>query len=123
VDFTETSNIIPLAGAIITIGTAILTIQKVTRNVNKSKAEHAEEIRKSVQDQITLEKIKLESRIEVLEKDLKNLEDNVGKDLEHVKEAYRSEMKALGDKIEDLRSQIQQQHSQLLQFLSNLLNG
>lgn len=104
-----------------TIGGAWLFIRKIAKDNKVARKEQAADILQSAKEEDKLLKAKLEARIDSLETELKNLESNVAKDLAHTKEAYTAEIKNLGEKIEQIRTQLNDQHSQLLAFLTRLV--
>jgi uncharacterized protein YPO0396 len=108
-------------GTMIAIGTLILTMQKISKNFKKDRDEHAAKILQSAKEEDSLMKAKLEARIEKVGAELKNLEFNVNKDISHVKDTYNGEIKNLGQKIEDLRSELKNQHGQLVGLLSEMI--
>lgn len=63
----------------------------------------------------------LNNNISKLEERLNALEESVAKDFEHVRETYNGEIRNLGDKIEDLRSDLRTQHGQLVSLLSEMI--
>ncbi|CAM6004829.1 unnamed protein product [Sphagnum balticum] len=108
-DMTDMQTLLPVAGTITVIGTAWLTIRKIAKDANKTKKEQAAEILHAAKEEDSLMKAKLEARIESVKAGLANLELNVNKDIGHLRETYNSEIRNLGQKIEELsamRSQI-----------------
>lgn len=65
----------------------------------------------------------LQNQIKSLENDLDNHKDNVQKDLSHIRETYNGEIRTLGDKIEDLRVELRNQHGQLVGLLSEMIKN
>lgn len=113
---------IPLA-VITTISGLVLTWQKISKNAKKDRDEHAAKILQSAKEDDSLLKAKLEARIEKIDLSLKNLEFNVNKDITHLKETYSAEIKVLGEKIETLRDELRNQHSQMVALLSKLIDS
>jgi hypothetical protein len=118
----EYSNLIAISTAITTVGGAWLVVRKIAKDAHRVRKEHDSEILAEAKEADVLLKSKLEARIEVVRAELKNLEFNMNKDLEHVKENQKSEIKVLGEKIELLREQLNSQHSQLIVFLTKLID-
>lgn len=114
--------VLPAAGAVTVVGTAWLTIRKIQRDAAKSKKEQAAEILQEAKEDLALVKTKLEAQIAAVKSDLKNLEANVGKDLEHMKETYNGEIQNLGQKIEALRSDVKEYHSQMVALLTKMID-
>jgi polyhydroxyalkanoate synthesis regulator phasin len=118
IDYT---TLLEIAGAVTTLGGAWITIRKITKDAQKAKKEHVAEILHAAKEADHEMRAELEIRIQKLESKLGNLEVSVEKDLSHLKEAYTSEIKNLGEKIEDLRNELRQQHAGLLDLLTKLV--
>ena len=118
----DLSTMIPLGG-LIALATLVLTMQKISKNFKKDRDEHAAKILQAAKEEDSLIKAKLEARIEKVGAELKNLELNVNKDINHLKETYNGEIRNLGLKIEDLRSELKNQHGQLVQLLSEMIKS
>lgn len=114
--------IMGLAGAVITLGTAYLTIQKVIKSRAKDKAAEKAEILQEAKEHTATVKVELETKISALETKLTTLEESVAKDMEHLRETYNGEIRNLGQKIEDLRSELRNQHGQLVQLLTKMID-
>lgn len=123
-DLPDISTTIPI-GAAVAISGLIYTWVKIGREVKKSRQKDREEITASilqtVKEEDSLIKAKLEARIEKVDAQLKNLELNVNKDIGHLKETYSAEIRNLGVKIEELRTELRGTHTQLVQLLTTLI--
>lgn len=120
-DFADMNTMVPV-GALIAIGTLVLTVQKILKNVKKAKEEERAKILQEAKEQVASVKIELEAKIDGLEEKLKNVETSVGKDLSHLKDLHESEIKVLGEKIESLRDELKTQHVQLMTILTKLID-
>jgi len=120
-EITEYAQIIPAAGTFVILGTAWLTYRKIAKDAAKAKKEDAAAILHAAKEEDALMRIRLEAKIESLRRDLGNLEENIQKDMEHLKETYNGELRNLGAKIEDLRSDLKNQHGQLVQLLTEMI--
>jgi predicted RNase H-like nuclease (RuvC/YqgF family) len=129
----ELSTILSLAGAITTVGIAWLTLRKIGKDFRKDReleaakiiqvAKEADYKLKSDLDGIRLVSYnELNTKIAALEARLDNLEQSVEKDLLHVRETFNGEIRNLGEKIEDLRADLQSQHSQLVGLLTKMID-
>jgi CII-binding regulator of phage lambda lysogenization HflD len=98
-----------------------LSLQKVLKNFRKEREEYAAKVMQAAKEDDAVLKAKLEARIEKLDAQLQNLEFNIAKDMSHLQNTYESEIKNLGTKIEDLRSELRNQHSQLISLLSDIV--
>lgn len=115
--------IVAFSGGIITIGTAFLTVKKVLRNIAVDKKRQANEILREAKEEMDRREIVLKNKITELETKIEELEKSVDKDLGHLKETFNGEIRNLAAKIEGLRDDLKEQHTQLLQILSKLITG
>ena len=109
-----------VVGMAIAIATLVLSLQKVFRNFRKERDEYSAKILQTAKEEDNLLKAKLEAKITALDSQLMTLEISVNKDMSHLRHTYESEIKNLGTKIEDLRSELKNQHSQLISLLSDI---
>lgn len=65
----------------------------------------------------------LEEKIQRLEEELQLQKDNISKDLTHMRELYSAEIKTLSGKIDDLRKDLQDQHSNMVALLTKLVDS
>lgn len=125
-------TLVPLAVAITTLGGAWLTIKKIARDAAKTKKEQAAEVLHAAKEADAEIRLKLDAKIDnkiqaldnkihALDAKVKNLEANVEKDLEHLRETYNGEIRNLGQKIEELRSELRSQHGQLVALLTKMI--
>lgn len=120
---TDIELILSGAGAITAIGGAIFTIQKVFKNFRADKAEFKAEIIQEAKEDGAKAKLELEAKINALQVQLTTLKESVEKDLEHIRETYNGEIRNLGQKIEDLRVELRDQHGNLVQLLTKLIDN
>lgn len=113
---------VPLA-ALTTLTGLIMSWQKIVKTAKKDREEHAAKILQTAKEEDQLLKSKLEARIEKIDAQVKNLELNVNKDITHLKETYSAEIKVLGEKIEMLRDELRDQHSQMVALLTKLVES
>jgi uncharacterized protein HemX len=118
----DLQTLLSLAALVTAIGTAIYTVQRVTKNFKSDKKEFKAEILQEAKEDQIRTKIDLESKINALQVQLDNLRQNVEKDLEHIRDTYNGEIRNLGDKIEGLRSELRDQHGNLVQLLTKLID-
>ena len=119
-DMPEMTTAIPL-GLIIALSGLIYTWQKIAKEARKSRKEDSAAILQAAKEEDSLMKSKLEARIEKIDLQVKNLEFNINKEIVHLKETYNAEIKNLGTKIEELRSELRSTHGQLVQLLTTLI--
>lgn len=120
-DASNLQSLLPAAGIVTTLGGAWLTVRKIAKDAEKSKKEQAAEILHAAKEEDALLKAKLEARIESVKAELANLQLNVNKDMEHLRETYNGEIRNLGQKIEELRSELKNQHGQLVSLLTEMI--
>ena len=109
------------SGAITLIGGAYMTIRKIARDSKGERKELVAEILQQAKEEDSLIKAKLESRLEALRAELKNLEFNINKDVSYLRETQRVDMRNLADKLETLREELRGQHGQLVQLLTTMV--
>lgn len=113
--------------ALVTISGLIATWQKITRTAKrdreKAREEHEAKILQAAKEEDAALKAKVDARIERLEDRLENLQHDMEKDISHLKETYSAEIKVLGEKIEALRDELRNQHSQMVTLLSKLIES
>lgn len=119
---TDYQGLLSIAGAITIIGTSYLTLRKIARDAAKAKKEQAAEILQAAKEEDAALKLKLTSKINELESQLEVLEKNIEKDMKYMKESYGAEIKNLGEKIENLRTDLSAQHGSLLALLTKLVD-
>ncbi|HXN74907.1 MAG TPA: hypothetical protein VN855_00260 [Candidatus Acidoferrum sp.] len=121
-DLFNITAVMGIAAAITGLGGAWLTIRKVFKDLEKQRSHRDAAILQEAKEADALLKSRLENKIHELESQLKVFKEGNDKDLAHLKETYSSEIKFLGQKIEELRSEVRNQHSQLVQLLSKMLD-
>lgn len=122
IDFNNLSTILTAIGTVLAaIISGYMTIRKVIDGKKKARDRQALSILKSAKDEDSALKLHLESKIHEMEIKLNSLKENVDKDLSHLKETYNSELRFLGQKIEELRKEVHDQHGQLVQLLTKMI--
>ena len=83
--------------------------------------------RKSILDEAreAMDKVetKFSDKITKLEIELEAQKLNISRDLSHFKEMHTAEVRVLGEKIENLRENLTQQHQALLELLTKLVGS
>jgi peptidoglycan hydrolase CwlO-like protein len=120
VDF---SSLMTYAGFLVAVATIIVTVQKILKNVRKSRDEDSAKILQAAKEEISSARSKLEGRIKALEGDLDNLKESMSRDLEHVKETHQSELENVSGKIQEIRQELRDQHIQIIQLLTSLIDS
>ncbi len=122
-EFNDISAMLPAAGVIITLGSAYLTIRKIQKDAEKTKKEQAAEILQKAKEEMALKSKDMEAKILSAEDRIDALEKSVEKDLAHLRETYNGEIRNLGQKIEDLRSELRGQHTQMVTLLTKMIDN
>ena len=115
--------VLSLAGVVTAIGGAWLTVRKISKDAQAQKKEHAEEILKIAREELTAKETALQARLNALDTRIDTLESSVDKDLQHLRETYNGEIRNLGQKIEDLRSELRNQHTQMVSLLTKMIEN
>lgn len=116
------SALMGLAGAITVLGGAWMTLRKVSKELHSSKERQQAKVLQAAKEADALLKLELNSKIKELEIKLADLKDDVEKDMVHLKETYNGELRFLGQKIEELRKEVHDQHSQLVSLLMKMID-
>ena len=113
--------IVAVAGGLGTIGTAYLVIRNIIKaKATDKEAEKAAILQEAKEYTETIKK-DLEIKIMSLKDDLVTMDESVQKDLAHLRETYNNEIRNLGQKIEELRKDLSNQHGQLVQLLTKMV--
>lgn len=115
--------IMAIAGAIGTLGTAGFTIRHLFVILRKRRELHKASILNEAKKEVDAVQQILENRVKSMEVELALHKESMAKDLVHLKETYTAEMANLGQKIENLRNDIQQQHQALIGLLTRLISS
>lgn len=115
--------ILSLAGAITVLGGAWLTYRKIVKDNEDEREEREAAILQTAKDEIAKEKAILDAKIGEANSRIDNLENSIEKDLAHIRETYNGEIRNLGQKIEDLRSELRNQHGSLVSLLTKLIDN
>ena len=118
----DLENVVAISGAIVAIAGAYSGIKKVFRDVRKSREEQKAIILQEAKEEISRNKIIYDNKIRSLRDDLENFKESINKDITHVKEVHGGEMRVLSDKIENLREELREQHLQMLNLLTKLVD-
>lgn len=120
-DLSNIQIMIPMGGLASLVG-IWLTMQKILKNIRREREEYSAKILQSAKEADSAVRSILESKIEKIHAELKNLELNINKDLNHIKESHSTELKNLGDKIEALRDELRQQSAGTLELLTRIID-
>jgi hypothetical protein len=114
-------SILTIVEVLSAIGGFTYSILKIIKESKKTKKIQADRIIEECKELDLVVKNNLESRIDLLEHQLHNLEANVAKDLTNLKENHTIELKNLSERIELLRADLTSQHSQIVSLLMKMI--
>lgn len=115
--------ILSLAGIVTAVGGAWLTVRKIQKDKEQQKEAFKASILAEAEESLKLKETALQAKIEAAEGRLDNLKESVEKDLAHLRETYNGEIKNLAVKIEDLRSDLRNQHTQMVSLLTKMIEN
>jgi len=92
----------------------------------KARSERSDELaalRKELRKDAEAMREGLEAQVEACRASAENMRASLEKDIGHVKEAQQAELKNLSEKIELLRNEVREQHSNQMILLTKLIEG
>lgn len=109
-------------GAVTALSGIYAIVRKVISNSKNKKKAYREALLLEAKQEA--EKIirELSEKIEKLENEFELQKFNISKDLEHFRETYNNELRVLGEKIENLRKDLSDQHQGLVALLTKLVD-
>lgn len=87
------------------------------------KDQEKQDLLKEAKDQVSPMIEALETKINKLVVEIENQKEKVDRDFSYMKSTYTNEIKVLGEKIENLREQINTSHAQMVTLLTQLVNS
>lgn len=115
--------ILSLAGIVTAVGGAWLTVRKIQKDKEQQREAFKASILAEAEESFKLKEKDLQAKIEAAEGRLDSLKESVEKDLSHLRETYNGEIKNLAIKIEDLRSELRNQHTQMVSLLTKMIDN
>jgi len=116
-------TIVAATGAIAALGTVWAIIQGISHGLKRRKAAYRQAIIDEAKAEMELVKLLLEEKIRKLEVELETQKQSVQREMAHMGELYNAEIKVLGEKIENLRIDLQAQHANLVGLLTRLVDA
>jgi hypothetical protein len=110
-------------GAITACGGLWAGYRHIRYSMQAKKDKYRQDIIDQAKEEMAKIKVGLENRIKVVEIELQTQKESVSKDLSHLKDSYTSEVKILGQRIEELRQDLVSQHSSLVALLTKLVDS
>jgi chaperonin cofactor prefoldin len=119
----DTSTLLEGLGGITTLLSAYKGLDFILSKLKKKKEAYRRGILEQAKAEVDVIKRDLELKISALENEFEVQKENVIRDFAHMRESYSFEIKVLGDKINDIRDQLNQQHSQLVSLLTQMIDN
>lgn len=94
---------------------------KISRDIRKEREAEAAKVLQAAKEADSKIKAEMVAKVELLEVEFKNLKHEVDKDFAHLRETYNGALANLGQKIEELRTELRNQHGQLVSLLSEMI--
>ncbi len=120
IDFPTISGVV--AGAASIIGGLYTWYRRYTIGLQIKKDKEKQDILSQAKLELSRVEWDLNEKIKVLETELASTKESLSRDLGHLKEVYSAEIKVLGEKIEEIRQTLGQQHGQLVNLLTVLID-
>jgi polyhydroxyalkanoate synthesis regulator phasin len=117
-------TLLETTGAAITgLAGAYKAVRHISSRMKKSRESYKQDIIGQAKEEMGKIERSLEAKIKILEVELETQKLNVFKDFSHFKETHNSEIKVLGEKIENLREDLAAQHQSLVNLLTRLVDN
>ena len=110
------SCIVVASGGIYSVGHHFISKAK------KKKEKYRQDILDQAKEEMSKIEAELNEKIKDLALELSIHKENIVKDMDHYKEIYNAEIKVLGSKIDDLRQDLSEQHANMVNLLTKLVN-
>lgn len=111
------------AAVVTAVGGIYTSYRHVTLGMAIKREKYKEDILNQAKGEMSRIEDKFEEKIKKIEIELESQKLSVSKDLGHMREIYNAEIKTLGEKIDDLRSDLQDQHQSMVALLTRLVNS
>jgi predicted RNase H-like nuclease (RuvC/YqgF family) len=112
-----------IGGAATAIGSTWAAIKHIQYNKKFKKEKERQEILSKASEEMAKIEVKLNVRINQLEIELEAQKLSVSTEFVHVKDTYNSEIRVLGQRIQELRQDLADQHSSMIQLLTRLVGS
>jgi coenzyme F420-reducing hydrogenase alpha subunit len=111
------------AGAITAFGGLYTGYRRICTGIQFKKDRERQELLNRANEEMLKVKKELEEKIQKLEEEVKSQKENIYRDLGHLKEIYGAEMKVLSGKIDEIKLNLQDQHSAIMTLLTRLIDS
>ena len=112
-----------LAGAVTAFGGLYTGARALMAASRRRKAEYRQGILDEAHIELSRVEVSMQEQVRVLTVELQNQKESISRDMDHMKEVYSSELKVLGEKIENLRQDLAAQHSGMVALLTKLVDS
>lgn len=120
----DMSTTIGITAGVVSVSGGIYTaFRHITLGSAIKREKYKEEILKQAKEELNKIEFVLSDKIKKIEIELESQKLSVSKDLGHMREIYNAEIKVLGEKIDTLRSDLQDQHQSMVALLTKLVNS
>jgi len=110
------------AGAVTALSGIYAAYRHVRYGIQTKKDKERQDLLDKANEELAKVETKLREKISSLEQEFETHKTNLAKDLDYMKASYNAEVKILGEKIEDLRQDLNSQHSQMVALLTKLVS-
>ena len=110
------------AGVVTAVGSVYGAVRHFMISSKRKRESYQQFILEKAKEELTKVELSLNDKIKVLELDLANHKESISNDIFHMKEVYNTEIKVLGQRIEELRQDLSQQHQGLVNLLTRLID-
>ncbi len=111
------------AGAVTAMGGIWTAYRHVKFSLQAKKDRERQAILDKAKEELGRVEAKLELKIRSLQEEIEIHKQNMDKDLSHMREMYDGELKNLGNKIDELRRDLSDQHSSMVALLTRLVDA
>jgi predicted RNase H-like nuclease (RuvC/YqgF family) len=111
------------AGAITALGGLYTAFRHVRYGIQAKKDRERQAILDEANEQLVKIEARLELKIRNLQEEIESNKQNIDKDLSHMRQMYDGELKNLGNKIDELRRDLSDQHSSMVALLTRLVDA
>lgn len=111
------------AGAVTAFGGLYTGYRHIRYSIQAKKDKERQELLDKANEEMLKVKKDLEEKIQKLEAEVASQKENIYRDLGHLKEIYGTEMRVLSEKIDEIKSNLNDQHSAIVNLLTKLINS
>lgn len=119
----DISTVFTIAGTVCTgVGGFYMTVRKLIIAREKAAKARDNSIIQQAKENDLILKEDIEQKLREMSLKLEDQKEDFETEIRHLKETHNSELKYLGEKIEELRSEVQNHHMQLMQLLTRMIS-